>query len=65
MFTPVILGSNKTTVSIANGQNDFYPLYASLGNPHNSVRRAHRNAVALIGFLTIPKSTFQSPLNLF
>jgi hypothetical protein len=59
MFAPVILGSDKTTVSVATGQNDFYPLYASLANPHNSVRRAHRNAVALIGFLAIPKSTFK------
>ncbi|KAF8809162.1 hypothetical protein BYT27DRAFT_7255031 [Phlegmacium glaucopus] len=56
-FAPVVLGSDKTTVSVATGQNDFYPLYASLGNVHNSVRRAHRNAVALIGFLAIPKTT--------
>lgn len=56
MFAPVVLGSDKTTVSVATGQNDFYPLYASLGNVHNAVRRAHRNAVTLIGFLAIPKS---------
>jgi hypothetical protein len=56
MFAPVILGSDKTTVSVATGQNDFYPLYASLGNVHNSVRRAHRDAVSLIAFLSIPKS---------
>ena len=60
MFTPVILGSDKTTVSVATGQNDFYPLYASLGNVHNSVRRAHREAVSLIAFLSIPKSTYLS-----
>ncbi len=56
MFVPVILGSDKTTVSVATGQNEFYPLYASLGNVHNPVRRAHRNAVSLLGFLSIPKS---------
>ncbi|RXW13185.1 hypothetical protein EST38_g12668 [Candolleomyces aberdarensis] len=56
MFAPVVLGSDKTTVSVATGQNDFYPLYASLGNVHNSVRRSHRNAVALVGFLAIPKT---------
>ncbi|KAF8883641.1 hypothetical protein CPB84DRAFT_1850916 [Gymnopilus junonius] len=56
MFTPVILGSDKTTVSIATGQTDFYPLYTSLRNVHNSVRRAHRNAVAVVGFLAIPKA---------
>ncbi|KAF5372219.1 hypothetical protein D9758_004938 [Tetrapyrgos nigripes] len=57
MFAPVILGSDKTTVSVATGQNDYYPLYISLGNVHSSVRRAHRNAVALLGFLAIPKTS--------
>ncbi|KAK7452202.1 hypothetical protein VKT23_012305 [Stygiomarasmius scandens] len=55
MFVPVILGSDKTTVSVATGQNDYYPLYISLGNVHSSVRCAHRNAVALLGFLAVPK----------
>ncbi|EIW75343.1 hypothetical protein CONPUDRAFT_159469 [Coniophora puteana RWD-64-598 SS2] len=55
-FVPVILGSDKTTVSVATGQTDYYPLYLSIGNVHNGVRRAHRNAVALIGFLAIPKT---------
>ncbi|KAG6818873.1 hypothetical protein H0H93_000723 [Arthromyces matolae] len=57
MYVPIILGSDKTTVSVATGQNDFYPLYAAIGNTHNSVRRAHRNALALIGFLAIPKAS--------
>ncbi|KAH6901585.1 hypothetical protein BKA70DRAFT_1157797 [Coprinopsis sp. MPI-PUGE-AT-0042] len=57
MFAPVVLGSDKTTVSVATGQNDFYPLYASLGNVHNGIRRSHRNALSLIGFLAIPKSS--------
>ncbi|KAG2090577.1 hypothetical protein BD769DRAFT_1371547, partial [Suillus cothurnatus] len=39
-FVPIILGSDKTTVSVATGQNDYYPLYASIGNVHNNVRRA-------------------------
>jgi hypothetical protein len=56
MFVPIILGSDKTTVSVATGQNEYYPLYVSIGNVHNSVRRAHCNAVALVGFLAIPKS---------
>lgn len=37
MFVPVILGSDKTTVSVATGQHDYYPLYLSIGNLHNSV----------------------------
>ncbi|KAJ2922285.1 hypothetical protein H1R20_g14806, partial [Candolleomyces eurysporus] len=59
VYLPVVLGSDKTTVSVATGQNDFYPLYASLGNLHNTVRRSHRNAVALIGFLAIPKTSWE------
>ncbi|KAJ6631376.1 hypothetical protein B0H10DRAFT_2159741 [Mycena sp. CBHHK59/15] len=55
-FVPIILGSDKTTVSVATGQNEYYPLYMSNGLVHNSVRRAHRNAVTLIGFLAIPKT---------
>ncbi|KAL6305518.1 hypothetical protein BKA93DRAFT_816904 [Sparassis latifolia] len=55
-FIPVILGSDKTTVSVATGQNEYYPLYGSIGGVHNNVRRAHRNAVALLGFLAIPKT---------
>jgi hypothetical protein len=62
MFVPVVLGSDKTTVSVATGQNDYYPLYISLGNVHNSVRRAHRNAVSLLAFLAIPKSKFSVDL---
>ncbi|KAG2140331.1 hypothetical protein BD769DRAFT_1384083 [Suillus cothurnatus] len=37
-FVPVILGSDKTTVSVATGQNDYYPLYASIGNVRNNVQ---------------------------
>ena len=51
---PLVFGSDKTTVSVATGQNDFYPLYMSLGNLHNSVRRAHRDSVIPIAFLAIP-----------
>ncbi|KAG2345489.1 hypothetical protein BDR05DRAFT_998119 [Suillus weaverae] len=56
-FVPVILGSDKTTVSVATGANDYYLLYASIGNICNNVRRAHRDAVAIIGFLAMPKTT--------
>ena len=58
MFVPVILGSDKTTVSVATGHNEYYPLYASIGNVQNHVRRAHRDAVSLVGFLAIPKSGY-------
>ncbi|TFK72995.1 hypothetical protein BDN72DRAFT_894243 [Pluteus cervinus] len=57
MLAPVVLGSDKTTVSVATGQNEYYPLYASLGNLQNQARRGHRNGVALIAFLAIPKAS--------
>ncbi|KAI5999626.1 hypothetical protein EDD15DRAFT_2386382 [Pisolithus albus] len=50
-------GSDKTTVSVATGQTDYYPLYLSIGNVRNTVHRAHRNAVVLIAFLAMPKTT--------
>lgn len=56
MMVPIILGSDKTTVSVATGQNDYYPLYLSIGNVHNNVRRAHRDAVVVIAFLSLPHS---------
>lgn len=43
-------------MSVATGQNEFYPLYISNGNIHNNVRRAHRDGVSILGFLSIPKS---------
>lgn len=58
MFVPLILGSDKTTVSVATGQNEYYPLYMTIGNAHNGLRRAHRNALTLVAFLAIPKCVF-------
>lgn len=56
MLCPVILGSDKTTVSVATGQNEYYPAYISNGVVSNAARRAHRDAVSLFAFLAIPKS---------
>ena len=56
MFCPIILGSDKTTVSVATGQNEYYPLYLTNGLITNSMRRSHQNAITLLGFLAIPKS---------
>ena len=58
MYCPIILGSDKTTVSVATGHVEYHPLYLSIGNPHNTVRRAHQNAVTPIAFLAIPKCKF-------
>ncbi|KAG2112306.1 uncharacterized protein F5147DRAFT_744582 [Suillus discolor] len=56
MFVPIILGSDKTTVSVATGHNQYWPVYMSIGNIRNNVQRAHRNGVVLLGFLAIPKA---------
>ncbi|KAF9236563.1 hypothetical protein BU15DRAFT_63917 [Melanogaster broomeanus] len=63
MFVPIMLGSDKMTVSVTMRNNEYYPLYLSIGNVHNSVRRTHQNAVVLIGFLVMPKTTKEHATN--
>ncbi|KAH8985962.1 hypothetical protein EDB86DRAFT_3065949 [Lactarius hatsudake] len=53
-FIPVILGSNKTVVSVATGHMEYWPLYLSIGNVRNNLRRAHKGGVVVISFLSIP-----------
>jgi hypothetical protein len=65
MFIPVILGSDKTTVSVATGQTDYYLLYLSIGNIHNNIRWSHHGGIALITFLAIAKSAHFSPIFLY
>ncbi|KAG6896459.1 hypothetical protein C0992_008142 [Termitomyces sp. T32_za158] len=60
VFCPIILGSDKMTVSVATGQTDYYPLYISNGLIHNNVRRAHRSGLTLMAFLSIPKRTLMN-----
>ncbi|KAG1801992.1 uncharacterized protein BJ212DRAFT_1450008 [Suillus subaureus] len=55
-LVPIILSSDKTTVSVGTGNNEYYPLYASIGNVCNNIWCAHRNALVIISFLTIPKT---------
>ena len=61
MFVPIILGSDKTTVSVATGHTEYWPIYGSISNIHNNIRRAHGAGLVLIGFLSIPKSKLQLP----
>jgi len=58
MFVPIILASDKTVASVGTGHTEFWPIYGSIGNIHNSARRAHGEGLVLIGFLSIPKSKF-------
>ncbi|KAE9390680.1 hypothetical protein BT96DRAFT_945950 [Gymnopus androsaceus JB14] len=55
MYCPIILGADKTTISVATGHVEYHPLYLSIGNLHNAACRGHRNGVVPIGFLVIPK----------
>lgn len=59
MLVPIILGADKTTVSVATGNVEYHPLYLSIGNLRNSARRGHRNGVIPIGFLAIPKGMYK------
>jgi hypothetical protein len=58
MFVPIILGSDKTTVSVATGNKEYWPLYITTGNVHNNARRSHGSAISLLGFLAISKSEY-------
>ncbi|KDQ58372.1 hypothetical protein JAAARDRAFT_128445 [Jaapia argillacea MUCL 33604] len=55
MLVPIILGADKTTVSVGTGNQEFHPVYICAGNIHNEMRRSHRDAVVPLAFLSIPK----------
>src|SRR5882724_1560836 len=57
-FCPIILGSDKTTVSVATGHYEYWPVYLSIRNLHNNIWQAHHNGLVLLGFLAILKSKF-------
>ncbi|KAJ7076233.1 hypothetical protein B0H15DRAFT_740894, partial [Mycena belliarum] len=57
MFVSGVFGSDKTTVWVGTGDTEFYPFYG--GNAYNSTGRPHREALSLITFLSIPKTTRQ------
>lgn len=62
ILIPIILSSDKMTVSVATGQHNYYLLYLSIGNLHNTARCAHKNSVRLVAFLAMPKSKYNSLL---
>lgn len=57
MFVGVIGGSDKTTISVATGHQEYHPVYQSPGNITNIGRRAHGMGVLPVAFLAIPRST--------
>ena len=60
MLVPVIAGSDKTTVSVATGHQEYHPVYISPGIISNTARRGHGNGVLPVAFLPIPKSMYIS-----
>jgi hypothetical protein len=59
MLVPVIAGSDKTTISVATGHQEYHPVYMSPGNFTNTARRGPGNSVLPVAFLPIPKSKRQ------
>ncbi|KAH9979150.1 hypothetical protein BJV74DRAFT_900472 [Russula compacta] len=57
MFVPVVAGSDKMTVSVATGHQEYHPVYMSPGNLTNVARQAHGNALLPVAFLLIPKTS--------
>ncbi|KAG0706319.1 hypothetical protein DFH29DRAFT_980397 [Suillus ampliporus] len=55
-FVPIILGSDKTTVSVATGQNDYYPLYAS-------IRKSTKQHAETASFRNFRRQIFHSSLS--
>jgi hypothetical protein len=56
MLIPIIAGSDKTTVSVAIGYQEYHPLYISVGNISNIMWRSHSVGIKPIVLLPIPKS---------
>ncbi|KAF7338931.1 hypothetical protein MVEN_01969200 [Mycena venus] len=54
---PVVGGSDKTTVSVGTGHQEYHPVYSSPGNLTGIARHAHGNGVLPAAFLPIPKTT--------
>ncbi|KAF7354560.1 hypothetical protein MSAN_01369100 [Mycena sanguinolenta] len=56
-FVPVVAVSDKTTVSVATGHQEYHPVYISPGVLTGTARRAHGNGVLPAAFLAIPKTS--------
>jgi hypothetical protein len=56
MFVPVCSGSDKTTMAVGTGQQEYHPIYQSPGNLSNIAHHSQGNALLPVVFLTIPKS---------
>jgi hypothetical protein len=57
-FVAAVAGSDKTTVSVATGHQEYHPAYLSPGVLTNIARRSHGIGVLPFAFLPIPKSEY-------
>jgi Plavaka transposase len=64
MFVPIITGSDKTTVSVVTGHQQYHLVYMSSGNLMNTAWCAHGNSVLPVAFLPILKSMAHLLVNL-
>ena len=55
MFVPVVAGSDKTTVSVAMGHQEYHPVYISPSGLSNTACCGHSNSVLPLAFLPILK----------
>ena len=58
MLVLIVASSDKTTVSVVTGHQEFHPVYAGPGNVDNVMRRLHSLGLQPIALLPIPKSEF-------
>ncbi|KAJ6461298.1 hypothetical protein DFH09DRAFT_1242982 [Mycena vulgaris] len=56
-YIPIVAGSDKTTVSVATGHQEYHPVYQSPGVLTGLARRAHGNGLLPVAFLPIPKTS--------
>ncbi|KAJ7833381.1 hypothetical protein B0H13DRAFT_2240376 [Mycena leptocephala] len=56
-FVPIVAGSDKTTVSVATGHQEYHPVYVSPGILTGPARRGHGNGVLPVAFLAILKTS--------
>jgi hypothetical protein len=55
MFVPIVAKSDKTTVLVAMGHQEYHPVYVSVRNLSNMAWQARGNGVLPVAFLPIPK----------
>ena len=58
MLVPIVVDSDKTTVSVATEHQEFHPVYAGPGNVDNLTQCSHLQGLQPITLLSISKSEF-------